>query len=355
MKKLEQKQIPQFVALCILSSGVFGYFVMRMVTPSPASASSVVHPSAPATARTAAPSAGAASAPTATNAATASTATPVAAGTLAASGDPALLVPPPTPGMRDPFVVGYVDPKVDPKIAAALPAAPPRAAASSQQLARTTLPGLSAFTAPVVPTLPSGLSGLTVRQTRMAAALPTVPPLPAAPAPPAWVVTGVLQTDTEKLAILRNGEARRIVHSGDFVDSVYRVADVTRSWVVLRHGAMTYRLLLGGDKPAPGLAVPAASFGAPPTFMAPPMFTAPPGRPAPARRPGLPDAAALKQGGRSLNRLARFWLRTSPAINIRTSPLGHDVCRRSALHAAAGPEHHHGRGDARPGNGYDRY
>ena len=38
MKKLEKKQIPQFAALCILSAGVFGYFVIRIVTPSPAAA-----------------------------------------------------------------------------------------------------------------------------------------------------------------------------------------------------------------------------------------------------------------------------------------------------------------------------
>ena len=38
MKKLDKKQLPQFAALCILSAGVFGYFVLRLVTPTPAAA-----------------------------------------------------------------------------------------------------------------------------------------------------------------------------------------------------------------------------------------------------------------------------------------------------------------------------
>ena len=38
MKKLDKKQIPQFAALCVLSAGVFGYFVVKIVTPSPAAA-----------------------------------------------------------------------------------------------------------------------------------------------------------------------------------------------------------------------------------------------------------------------------------------------------------------------------
>ena len=38
MNKLDKKQIPQFAALCVLSAGVFGYFVMKIVTPSPAAA-----------------------------------------------------------------------------------------------------------------------------------------------------------------------------------------------------------------------------------------------------------------------------------------------------------------------------
>ena len=73
-------------------------------------------------------------------------------------------------------------------------------------------------------------------------------------AAPSWSVTGVLQGASEKVAILRSGSARRIVHSGDFVDSVYRVIEVTRTSVVLRHGPALYRLTLGGLKAAPDTA-----------------------------------------------------------------------------------------------------
>ena len=70
-------------------------------------------------------------------------------------------------------------------------------------------------------------------------------------------MTGVLQNDVEKVAILRNGEARRIVHAGDFVDSVYRVINVTRTGVVLRHSQAVYTLKLGGK--AEPVGTPAAT------------------------------------------------------------------------------------------------
>ena len=44
MNKLDKKQIPQFAALCVLSAGVFGYFVVKIVTPSPAAAGTRPHP-----------------------------------------------------------------------------------------------------------------------------------------------------------------------------------------------------------------------------------------------------------------------------------------------------------------------
>ena len=340
MKKLDKKQIPQFVALCILSSGVFGYFVMRMVTPSPAAASTAVHPSSPVPVAAAVPASSAKpslAAASATNPAAA----PVAVGTPPLT-DPAQIVTPPTPGMRDPFVIGYVDPKT---AAATTPSAAPPLQHAPVQEARATVPGLSTFPAPVAPGLPT-LTDLTVRPTQFAVSLPSVPALPAAPAPPSWLVTGVLQTDTDKLAILRNGESRRIVRSGDFVDSIYRVADVTRSCVVLRHGTFTYRLLLGGDKPAAAPSLPPASFSAPPTFTAPPMFTPPPAslppppRRAPAGRPGVPDAAALSQAGRSLHRLAQLWLRTSPVLPVhaRTARPSEQLALRFLGDADAGTQ-----------------
>ncbi len=308
MKKLEPKQIPQFVALCVVSSGVFGYFVVRMVAPGSASASSAIP--APVAKPASHAAAFAPVAPVASGAAVAATPDPAASAS-------SVLAAPPTPEMRDPFIVGYVDPKTAVSVVPALPVKPKLTVPSLPQMARVTLPGLSPFPAPAAPELPSGLSGLTIRPT--GPAVSSIPALPAAPAPPAWQVTGVVQTDTDKLAILRDGDARRIVHSGDFVDSTYRVASVTRGGVVLRHGAYTYRLLLGG-KPGAEPALPAASFTAPPMFTAPPVFTAPPSHPAPGRS-GLPDSASLTQGAHSLSRLARLWLGNAPALpaHARTS------------------------------------
>jgi hypothetical protein len=237
----------------------------------------------------------------------------------AAAGNTAPAVPLPLAGMRDPFVVGYVEPKSAPAVAPV--AAPPTLVASaSSQMARTTLPGMSAFPAPPAPDLPTGLSGFSVRPTQMGSSLPRVvaPPTP----PPAWTVTGVLQADTERVAILRNGEARRIVRSGDFVDSTYQVADVTRSYVVLRHGAATYRLMLGGVKPAQSPPLAPASVSGPPMITAPPDSAAPK-QTAPGQRSGQPGSSALTQAGHSLGHLAAQWLsktKTQPVQDSLSQP-----------------------------------
>lgn len=272
MQKLDKKQIPQFVGLCVLSTGTFGYFGLRMMTPSPASAATrpALKPSEPA-----APAAKAGDAPAGT-----------AAGTVA---DPAAdaAAPPPTPGMRDPFVVGYTDPKA----AGAAPVAPPAftapphgpAPAAAMQIADAQIhEQVSALP-------PAPISGLTMP------GFPAAPPLPPAapvslpsqkvmplptppPAPPKWSVTGLLQgEDGAGVAILRDGESRRIVHVGDFVDNVFRVTRVTRSAVVLRHGTTFYTLPLGTKSEAPS--APAA-----PAVLAP---AAPPA-PASPEAPVLP-------------------------------------------------------------------
>ncbi len=311
MKKLDKKQISQFVALCVLSSGVFGYFVMRMVTPSEAAASSASPPAQVAAVPRAA----------ATDLKAAVVDPKSAAPIVVASalpGTPAAglapLVPQPLAGIRDPFVVGYIDPKI-PLTAAPLPA-PPKLMTASTQIGRTNLPGLSVLPAPSAPDLPTGLTSFSVRPTRTVPTLPMVaaPPTPA----PTWTVTGVLQTDTEKVAILRSGEARRIVRSGDFVDSSYRVADVTRSYVVLKHGTAIYRLMLGGGKSSPAPALPPAAVSGPPMFTAPPEYSAP-ATAAPARRSGQPGGAALTQASRSLGHLAAFWLNRAPSAPVHVA------------------------------------
>ncbi len=249
MNKLDKKQIPQFAALCVLSAGVFGYFVVKIVTPSPAAAGTRPRPASEVLQVSAASPASAKQAETSKvetgKAGTASDAVP--------AGEEAE-APAPTPGMRDPFVIGYIDPATQP----ALPAAPKpaQAAATLKSAASVKAIGPQVATirevapasadAPSAPALPLGIKGFPP----LSAAPTSAPKKALPPAPPAWTVTGVLQGEAGQMAVLRSGEARRIVCTGDFVDSLYRVVAVTRSAVVLRHGATFYHLTLGATQPA---------------------------------------------------------------------------------------------------------
>ncbi len=245
MNKLDKKQIPQFAALCVLSAGVFGYFVVKIVTPSPAAAGTRPHPVAE--------PAAAASTPSPASAKKAGPGKAETGPDVAPAGDETE-APAPTPGMRDPFVVGYVDTGTPPA-PPTLPAAPVRAAtASSAKPAKAAGPQAASIREAGVPTTPALPFGLTRLPSLGAApALPAAPKqaAPEAPAAPTWTVTGVLQNEAGQVAVLRSGEARRIVRTGDFVDSVYRVVAVTRSAVVLRHGKTFYHLALGAVKLAP--------------------------------------------------------------------------------------------------------
>jgi len=273
MNKLDKKQVPQFAALCVLSAGVFGYFVLKIVTPSPAAAGTRPHP-APAVAQ---------AAPAASPATAKATATATAAAPAVDGAD----APAPTPGMRDPFVVGSVDSgaaaSATPAAApAAKPFALPRPAKAAPQVAsiREVSP------APVgAPALPFGLRSLPPMGA--APGLPTAPEKAAPrqeapPAAPAWTVTGVLQSAGGQVAVLRSGEARRIVRNGDAVDGVYRVVAVTRSAVVLRHGKTFYHLALGAGQGAEKARVPAY---ARPAVMSAPAFTPAPVPTATAQAP----------------------------------------------------------------------
>jgi len=119
MKKLDKKQLPQFAALCVLTAGVFGYFVLRLITPSPAAAST--RPHSPAVTQTA-PAVQADPKPASVSGAV----TPVTDSTPAAADSATAdsAAPAPTQGMRDPFVVGYVGPKTPPPSAPAASPAP---------------------------------------------------------------------------------------------------------------------------------------------------------------------------------------------------------------------------------------
>lgn len=273
MKPLDKKQIPQFAALCVLTAGVAGYLVIHLAAPGPVSAGTRPTVPVPATPVPAAPASPGTSTPPGSAAASAATASAKPEDD-AASTD----APPPSPGMHDPFAVGYVDPASltadgGGPAAPALPKLPTGKPAAGIQTAG--IHGLSPM--PVsfseAPALPGGLSGFPGHSDGAAPGLPAAPAapaLPAGPAAPTWTVTGVLQGASGKVAILRSGEARRIVRSGDFVDSTYRVVGVTRTSVTLRHGTVAYQLVLGASKTAPAKpGIAPAGLGVPPA--APPM------------------------------------------------------------------------------------
>ena len=284
MKKLDKKQIPQFAALCVLTAGLSGYLVMHLVAPSRVSAQT--RPAAP-------PAQGAEAKP--------GDAKPVDAKLGDAKpGDPQSAnttdivdAPPPSPAMHDPFAVGYVDPKSQPA-AAKLPPAPTAPALPKLPAPKQTagIRGLGAMpvTFPPAPALPAGLSSFPAPSAKPASGLRPAPSAPALPTAPLWTVTGVLEGAAGNVAILRSGDARRIVHSGDFVDSVYRVIGVTRTSVTLRRGAVSYQLPLGGAKAAP--AKPSINFTKPNLDLAKPV-AAPA---APFSVPAVPGQAALLDG-----------------------------------------------------------
>lgn len=273
MQKLDKKQMPQFVGLCVLSTGVFGYFGVRMVTPSPAAAATRPVPKmvVPVTVTATAPAAGR------------------AAGSAAVPAEAVAPAPPPAPGMRDPFLVGYTDPKSVKAAAPAVFTAPPPGPAAGTPVANAQIHEQ------VASLPPAPVSGLMVpgfpAAPPLPAAAPTLPPsqkimpLPAPPpAPPKWTVTGLLQSEAGGVAILRDGDSRRFVRVGDFVDGLFRVANVTRSSVVLRHGKTFYTLPLSAAVEQPGakaVAAPApaaAPMPAPPAPMLPRQSLAGPAR-----------------------------------------------------------------------------
>ena len=284
--KLDKKQLPQYIALGVLTAGVGGYTVYHFAAAGPVSAST--RPAAaPVSARTAAAAPGG---PQLAGTAPAGTAPP------ADTGD----APPPTPAMHDPFAVGYVDPGTLP-VPPGVPA--PKLPALGRQIA--SLGSISPLPVglPVAPPLPgSGLGTFSPKAPSLPVG-PSAPALPAAPAlpdPPKWNVTGVLMGAGGEVAILRSGDARRIVRVGDFVDSLYRVSALSRTAVQLRHGASVYRIVLGTDKAAPGASSAPAPVSLP--ASAPPKIALPAvmgGAIIPAyrsARPHLPLAHLTRQG-----------------------------------------------------------
>ncbi len=282
MQKLDKKQLPQLVALIGLTCLVFGWFAFRMMMPSPAAAGSA----APAAA-TPAPTTGAAASAAATPGA--SGATP--AGTASAA---ATVAGPPAPGMRDPFV----------QTISAVPNSKPASAGSarSSRLSRLTTMGQDGpISVPDAPPLPAvGLAPLA----------PGVParsglaPMPVALAAPLWTVTGILQSGSEQVAILRNGDVRLFVKQGDTVDGQFQVARVTRSAVLLRRGSANYTLGLGeAQSPPAGASRPQAAPVQSPIFLAAPALLSAPA-PAPLKSPAPTLGASVLSLRPTLPRLA---------------------------------------------------
>lgn len=251
MKKLDKKQIPQVVMLAVLALGLFGYFAKTLLMPGPVSAKAAVP--APATAATAL---GAKPAPGTT-----------APGTTADAAPPM-----PSATMRDPFAPAITasSNSAAPMQAALAARAAAYAAAPAPRLATLRALPPAGFSIPAAPPLPFPAAAAPPAYGRPTASLP---PLPAAPS---WTVTGVLQSGAEHIAILRSGETRRFVKQGDYVDDQFQVAQVTRSFVVLRAGRSAFTLPLGGTKDK------RASAGASGRTFAPPLPALPVSAPAPA-------------------------------------------------------------------------
>ena len=221
MKPLDKKQVPQVIALAVLAVAFFIYFAAKMILPTPAAAGTQAAPVA------AKPQA---------------KAVPVATATV----DGTFTAPAPKAGMHDPFVQGVSDQAV-PAPTTAPPAMKPAPAVRTASLRVT---GIAPLAIPAVPSLPGG--GIQEEKlSPLGGRTPVVPSLPVAPVAPDWTVTGVLQSGTNRVAILRCGDARRFVKQGDHVDSQFVVALVTRDYVVLRHGHSRFTLPLGGAKVFP--------------------------------------------------------------------------------------------------------
>ncbi len=291
MKKLDKKQIPQVVVLAVLALGLFGYFAKTLFFTGSVSAKG------PAPAPAAAASDGSAK---------------TAPGTLAPGVTVAAAPPMPAAVLRDPFApavasspVGFAMRPAMSVRAVASAAAPGPRLASLRALPPA---GVSIPAAPPLP-FPTVVAPSAGRNTA------SLPPLPVAPA---WTVTGVLQSGSEHIAILRSGETRRFVKQGDLIDDQFQVAQVTRSFVVLRAGKSAFTLPLGG---APGKH--AVSKVSAPAFVPPA-----PALPAPAPAPGGYQSPRL-----ALPTLPQDISRAAPAHSKFAAPAARPVLAASALPA----------------------
>lgn len=281
MQKLDKKQLPQVLGLGAAACGLFGYFGYKIISPTPAAAHSSAAPTVkPATTNTA-PGVQVASNPASGS-----------GSPLSATAPDAGQAAPPTPGMRDPFVAAAgLAPAGMPVAKPAAPIAAPAVHAAPIAPAPITITPIALPKAFSAPPRKTAHGRRRERPTQMAAlpsfriGAPTAPPLPGFPAkratpapldPPAWTVTGVLQSGGTQVAVLRNGDIRKFVRAGEMVDRQFRMVEVTRDQVVLRHGRAYFSMALGGAKAVPTKAPTAFVPAAAPSPLPPPIVAAQP-------------------------------------------------------------------------------
>jgi hypothetical protein len=213
MQKLDSKQVPQVIALGVLSVGIFGYAVFAFAGSGPKPSPNK------STAKSTSSTSSSASA-TGTSPAESSVAgTRMALSVAETGGDPAHPAgnPEAAPGINLP---GQYNP--DPFKATVKPEAP-------KTVQVTPKPAPAPVKPRPAPQLPdASLRGPATPLTNLIAP----PPMPAGPERPEVRVTGTSVTDGMNLAILEIGPEHRVVQVGDVVSKGYRVKKIQLQGVV---------------------------------------------------------------------------------------------------------------------------
>lgn len=214
MQKLDPKQVPQVIALGVVSVGVFGYAVFTFAGsgPKPDTAAAATKKDAASTST--------ASTSGSTTTGTTTAETKMALSVAEAGTDPTqsgAATPNGAPGINLP---GQYNP--DPFKSAAKPEVAPKAVEVTPKPA----PVKTQIKAPSLPDA-SGKGGLTPPVT-----LVTPPPVPAGPERPEVRVTGTSVVDGLNLAIVEIGPEHRVVQVGDVVSKGYRVKKIQLQGVV---------------------------------------------------------------------------------------------------------------------------
>lgn len=216
MQKLDPKQVPQVIALGVVSVGVFGYAVFTFAGsgPKPDTAAAATKTS------TATTGEAGTSASSTTGSTTAET--KMALSVAEAGADPAHPGAAPAEGAPGINLPGQYNP--DPFKAAAKPDVAPQAVEVTPKPAPA--PVKPQIKAPALPDA-TGKGGLMPPVT-----LVTPPPVPAGPERPEVRVTGTSVVDGLNLAIVEIGPEHRVVQVGDVVSKGYRVKKIQLQGVV---------------------------------------------------------------------------------------------------------------------------